>query len=189
MMTLKQQYISAETFWELSQESEYAGKLLELIDGEIIEMSKPGGKHGVVTGNIFGFLWTYVRQNNLGYVTAAETGYILKKNLEGCDSIRGLDVGYIHKDRLPEGVPDKHIPIAPDLAVEVISPGNSAEDIHNKILELLNAGTKLIWIVYPESKTVNVHTKAGTKTFTIEDVLDGGAALPNFSLAIADIFR
>ena len=187
-MTIEQQYISAETFWELTQQPEYADKLLELVAGEIIAMPKPGGKHGVITMRIARLIANFVEDNNLGYLTVAET-YIVKKNPQGRDSVRGLDVGYIHKDRLPQGIPDGYIPIAPDLAVEVISPGNTADDIHNKILELLNADTKLIWIVYPESETVDVRTKDGAKTLTIADKLDGGAALANFSLAIADIFR
>ena len=73
-MVVEQQTINAETFWELLQQPEYADKSWELVEGEIVEMVKPGGKHGQITGNIFGFLWNYVRDNKLGYVTAAETG-------------------------------------------------------------------------------------------------------------------
>ena len=187
-MVVEQQTISAETFWELLQKPEYADKSWELVEGEIVEMVKPGGKHGQITGNIFGFLWNYVRENKLGYVTAAETGYILKKNPKGKDTVRGLDVGYISKERAPKGLPEKHIPFAPDLAVEVISQGNSAEDIHNKILELFDAGAKLVWIVYPSSQSVVVHTGKKSITLEIDDTLTGGDALPGFELSVREIF-
>ncbi|PJF38890.1 MAG: Uma2 family endonuclease, partial [Phototrophicales bacterium] len=98
-MVIKPRYIDAETFWELSQSPEYEDKIIELVDGEIVEMSKPGGVHGVTVGNIFGFIWNFVRQHNLGWVTAAETGFIVKKNPEGRDTVRGLDVAFVRLDR------------------------------------------------------------------------------------------
>ncbi|MDQ7036212.1 MAG: Uma2 family endonuclease [Anaerolineae bacterium] len=130
----------------------------------------------------------YVEEHKLGYVTAAETGYILKKNPKGRDTVRGLDVGYVSQERAPKGLPDKHIPFAPDLAVEVISPRNSAEDIHNKIIELFDAGAKLVWIVYPSSQTIVVHTGDSSTTLRIDDTLSGGDVLSGFELPVREIF-
>lgn len=151
-------------------------------------MVKPGGKHGQIAGNIFGFLWNYVREHKLGYVTAAETGYILKKNPGGKDTVRGLDVGYVSKERASKGLPEKHIPFAPDLAVEVLSPGNDAMDIQNKVLELLEVGTKIVWIVYPDSETVMQFKPDDEKMFKSSDTLSGGDALPGFELPVREIF-
>ncbi|GAB4521216.1 MAG: Uma2 family endonuclease [Anaerolineae bacterium] len=186
---IDEQFITVEAFWELLNAPEYTDKRLELVYGEVIEMSKPGGKHGVITGNLFGHIWTLVRQQRLGYVTAAETGYILERRSDGRDLVRGLDIGFVRLERAPDGLPDGFVPFAPDLAVEVISSGNSASDIHNKVLELLRAGTALIWIVYPDSHTVTVYTAHGARILTIEDTLDGSDVLPGFTLPLRTLFE
>jgi len=185
---INQQLISAEQFWDLIQLPEYEGKLLELIEGEIVEMSKPGGQHGLITMQIGRLLANYVIDSQLGYVTAAETGFILQQNPDGRDKVRGIDAAFIAKETAPDGLPEGLVPFAPTLAVEVVSPGNSAESIHNKVLDLLNAGTKIIWIVYPESKTVVVHTGDIAKTLHENDALTAEELLPDFSLKISEIF-
>jgi Uma2 family endonuclease len=184
-----EQWISAETFAEFSQQPQYAGKLLELVHGEIVEMSKPGGKHGFVLMRIARWIANWVFDQDLGYVTAAETGYITRRSADGRDTVRGLDLGFIRKARLPDGLPDGFIPFTPDLAVEVISPGNAAQDIHDKVLELLNGGTRLIWLVYLNSQTVMVYTPDSVTILRQGDTLDGGDVLPGFTLSVADIFH
>src|SRR5215207_4774799 len=79
-MVIEQQIISADTFWELMQQPEYADTSWELVAGEMVAMVKPGGKHGVITMRIGRLIANFVEDKKLGYVTAAETGYILKKN-------------------------------------------------------------------------------------------------------------
>ena len=187
-MAIQQQIIDADSFWELTQLPEYADKVLDLVGGEIIEMSKPGGLHGVIVMRLGRYLDVFVYENKLGYVTAAETGYILQRNPDGRDTVRGLDSGFIRSSKLPDGMPEGHVPIAPDLAVEVISPGNTAEDIQLKVRELLKAGTQLIWIVYPKTKTVEVHTQQRANTLELDDTLSGQDILPGFELKISDIF-
>lgn len=172
----------------IQQQPQYLDSILELVGGEIIEMSKPGGLRGYVTMQIGSALNAFVNQHKLDYVTAAETGYITQRNSERGDTVRGLDCGFISNDRLPDGIPDKHIQIVPDLAVEVISPGNTAEDIDNKVRELLNAGTHLIWIVYTKSKSVYVYTQDDFTVLESSDKLDGQNVLPGFELPIDDIF-
>lgn len=189
MVIMQQQVINAATFAQLMLEPEYDNEhRIELIEGEIVQMSKLGGLHGLIAGNVFGFLWNYARENQLGYVTAAETGYILARRPDGRDSVRGLDVGFIRNERLPDGMPQGHIPLAPDLAVEVVSEGNTAPNLHSKVLELQAAGTPLIWLIYPETRTVVVQTGNTAHTLTAEDVLDGGDVLPGFSLPIRQLF-
>ena len=180
--------MTAEAFAERALEPDYENMLVELVEGKLVEMSKPGGLHGLIAGNIFAHIWNHVRQNKLGYVTAAETGYIVARRPDGRDSVRGLDVGFIRNERLPDGMPAGHIPLGPDLAVEVISDGNTALGIHSKVLELQAAGTALIWLVYPDTQTVTVHTRDGAKIYEIDDTLDGGDVLPGFTLALRDMF-
>lgn len=184
----QQKTISAEEFLLMTQLPENAEKSLELVEGVVVEMVKPGGKHGGVTMKLGRRIGNWVEERDLGYVTAAETGFILAKKPNGKDTVRGLDIAYIAKQRLPDGLPDGHIPFAPDLAVEVISPGNDAADIQLKIRELLRAGCRLIWIVYPITETVEVITGAGSHTLEIDAALDGGDVLPGFALPVRDVF-
>ncbi len=179
---------TADDFWEISHSPENQDKRLELVEGVIYEMSPAGGKHGEIAMEIGMFIRLYVKEHRLGRVTAAETGYILFKNPDGKDTVRAPDVGFVAMERAPDGLPKGYVPFAPDLAVEVISPGNTAGDIHNKMLELLRAGTRIVWIIYPDSQTVVVHTPEGAKTLEINDTLDGGDVLPGFTLPVKDVF-
>lgn len=130
----------------------------------------------------------YVYEHKLGRVTAAETGFVLERNPDGKDTVRGLDIAFISKEKAPQPLKRKLVDIAPNLAVEVISPGNLAGDIHKKTRELLRAGTSLIWMVYAETRTVVVHTKSGAITLEEDDILSGGDVLPGFELKVGDIF-
>ncbi len=187
-MELRDEFISADAFWKLIQQPEYAEKTVELVDGEIMEMPKPGIKHGFVTMTFAYFIKHFSDQHELGYVFAAETGFILKRNPDGRDTVRGIDIAFVSFERLPDGLPDGHCPVAPDLAVEVISPGNNADDIHTKVLELLAAGAQIVCVVYPLTQTMVVHTVEGSKTLTLDDTFYGGDVLPGFELKVAEIF-
>jgi Uma2 family endonuclease len=187
-MVIEQRLITAEQFYDITQQAGYADKRVELIDGEIIEMVKPGGVHGKIAGDIFGFLWTHVRQTRAGYVTAAETGYITRRTESGRDRVRGLDAAFIRRDKFPQGLPDGHIDVAPDIAVEVLSPGNSAEDMQEKIFELLNIGVAQVWIVSIRTQTILVYTQNDVTLLRSGDVLTGGDILPEFKLPLDDLF-
>jgi Uma2 family endonuclease len=95
----------------------------------------------------------------------------------------------VSAERLPEGLPEGFIPFAPDLAVEVASPNKSGDDIQDKVLDYLRYGTRAVWYFYPKSRTVNVHTKEGTRTLSEDEFLDGGDVLPGFLLAVRDVFE
>lgn len=173
---------------ELAQHPQYEGMRVALKDGVLLAMPKPGGRHGVVGANILGFLWQYVRQHKLGWVTTAETGFITRTRPDGRQRIRGLDVAFVTLERAPDGLPVGPVPFSPDLAVEVISDSNTAADIHEKVLELLNEGTRLIRLIYPESQTVMVYTPTSTTLLTAADSLSGDKVLSGVSLPIKDIF-
>ena len=123
---------------------------------------------------------THVDTNDLGVVTAAETGFVLERNPHGRDTVRGLDIAFVSKARVPDPMEYAWYEMGPDLAVEVISPNNMAGDIHLKVLQLLNAGTRLIWLIYPESRTLVAHTASGATTLYETDTLSGGDVLPGF---------
>lgn len=188
-MVVREKFYTADDLWELSHLSEYAEMRLELSEGYLIIMSPAGGKHGGLTSDIHNPIYQHVKKHKLGYVTAAETGYILHKNPSGKDTVRAPDVGFVSAERLPEGLPDGFIPFAPDLAIEVASPNESGDDIQDKVLDYLRYGTRAVWYFYPKSRTVNVHTAGGTRTLTENEELDGGDVLPGFRLLVRDVFE
>jgi Uma2 family endonuclease len=190
-MVIRERLYTAEDLWELSHLPENNGKRFELSEGVLITMSPAGWEHGDTAGNIFGRIWLFVRQHQLGSVTAAETGYILFKNPDpdGKDTVRAPDVGFISAARVPaDGLPQQYVPFAPDLAVEVVSPNDDADEIQQKVIEYLKYGTRLVWVFYPKSKTVAVHTPDGSRIIGLDGTLDGGAVLPGFTLAVRDVF-
>ena len=183
---IREQLYSAAQVWELSHDSEHAHQRFELSEGELLIMSPAGGEHGVVASRLDRKIGNFVDEYDLGYVTAAETGYILATNP---DTLRAPDVGFVQKSRLPDGLPQGYIPLAPDLAVEVVSPNDQADEIQRKTGEYLRHGTRLVWVVYPRTKSVVVHTAEKAITVSGDDMLDGGAVLPGFSLPVAELFR
>ena len=187
-MPAEKQFISAEEFLELVYQPQYQDRQLELVEGEIIEMSKPTGEHGEITGWLYMKIASYVYENDLGRAVVGDTGFVLARNPGGRATVRGLDIAFISKAKAPKPLPRGWVEIPPDLAVEVISPGNSAGDIHKKVRELLRAGASLIWLVYAETRTVAVHTAAGAVTYEESDTLSGGDVLPGFELRVGDIF-
>ena len=188
VMERQLQKISADRFIALVGSPEYADRIVELVEGEIIEMPKPSGLHGQITFLLSLKIGNYVVDNGLGIVTAADTGFILERNPEGGDTVRGLDIAFLSSSKVPAVLPDHLVELAPDLAVEVISPSNQATDMHRKIRQLLAAGTMLIWIVYPELRNVDVHTRAGAITLNATDNLSGGDVLPGFEIPVREIF-
>jgi len=164
----------------------------ELIKGKVVpkggrfEITMPTGAiHGAITDELQSRMSVFVRENNLGRVFAAETGFILAEG-----TVRGIDISFVGNEKLVEfGVPEKFFPTAPDLAVEVISPGNTFDEIQDKIEEYISAGTKLVWIVYPKQKMIHVHRRSNViKVLRESDTLDGEDVLPDFKVGLSEIF-
>lgn len=187
-MAIQEKIYTAEDLWELSHSPEYDEMRLELIEGELNIMAPAGGDHGVAAMGAGAYVTLFVRQHKLGYVTAAETGYILYKNPDGKDTVLAPDVGFISYERLPEGMTSGYIPAAPDLAIEVVSPNDTAAEVHDKVQTYLKYGTRLVWVAYPKSKSAAIHAPNGSYTIDIDGTLDGGDVLPGFKLPLRTIF-
>lgn len=159
----------------------------DLVKGELRKMSPAGGEHGVVIGRLTGALAQHVEENDLGEVFGAETGFKLASNP---DTVLGPDVAFVSNEKIPPtGIPVKYWPGAPDLAVEVISPGNTRREIEEKIEEYLAAGVSVVWIISPKHRNVTVHRlNAEPVTLTESDTLDGEAVVPGFQYSIARLF-
>lgn len=183
-MSVTMQWMTAEELLARPQD----GVRSELIEGELIEMQPAGLIHGA-----FGFflalpLGNWVRDNDLGIVTLAETGFKVATNP---DTVLAPDIGFIAKSRLAEDwTTTRGFFIgAPDLAVEIVSPSDTYEQVDDKVARYLDAGTRLVWVVRPKQKRVEVHRKDGSSALLSHDeTLDGESVVPGFTLPIARIF-
>jgi Uma2 family endonuclease len=187
-MAVQEKFYSADDLLELSQSPEYSEMCLELSEGDLVIMTPAKMQHGVTAMELGWWVQAFVREHRLGYVTAAETGYILFKNPNGRDTVRAPDVGFIAAGRLPEGIPDSYVPFAPDLAIEVVSPNDTADEVQKKVLEYLRYGTRMVWVAYPETRAVMVYTPTSVHLVDEHGTLDGGDVLPGFTLEVSKVF-
>jgi len=188
-MTIQERLYTVEDLWAMSHDPENDLRRFELSEGMLIEMTPAGVQHGKYALKFGRRMGNFVEEDHLGETTAAETGYILYKNPKGKDTVRAPDVGFIAAARVPKGgLPDGYFPGAPDLAVEVISPNDEADEIQFKVTQYLKYGTRMVVLVYPKSQTIVVHIPTGSTTLDIDDEFDGGDVLPGFKLAVRDIF-
>jgi Uma2 family endonuclease len=121
----------------------------------------------------------------LVWAFSAETGFIL---FDDRQTVRSPDAAVVLRHRLAE-LPDSFVPMAPDLAVEVLSPSDRMADALAKVAMYLQAGTPLVWFVNPATRTVVVFRSETDPVMLSEgDTLDGGDVLPGFSVPVAEIF-
>jgi Uma2 family endonuclease len=175
--------LTAEDLWRLP---EGEGKR-ELVRGEVIEMSPVGFLHGAIAGKLIGLLRVWVEQHGAGGVVAPEIGFVLARNP---DTVRAPDVAYIAAARIPPGDPStKYWETAPDLAVEVVSPSDSAEELNEKVQLYLAAGTPLVWVISPRTRSVTAYLPDGeARVYRQDDVLEQDEVLPGFHCPVADLF-
>jgi Uma2 family endonuclease len=160
---------------------------VELIDGVIIPMPPASDWPTSVTATITILLGMHVRPRRLGRVYSAEAGFVL---FPGRETVRVPDVAFVRADRMPQGEARWHFPrLAPDLAVEVLSPTDRDRDVRAKVAMYQEAGVPLIWLVDPEAQTVTVLALGQEPvTLTAADTLDGGEVLPDLRIEVAEIF-
>lgn len=157
----------------------------ELIDGEPIELSPAAGRSSWVGGRLFSRLERHVEANGIGWAFPAEAGFIL---FDDRQTVRSPDAAVVLRDRLT-APPDSFVPLAPDLAVEVLSPSDRMADAMGKITMYLQAGVRLVWLVDPETLTVIVFRQdAAPKMIAEGGTLDGGDVLPGFGVPVAELF-
>ena len=159
----------------------------ELINGELKKMSPTGHEHGRITIRLTVPLAQHVKANRLGEVYAAETGFKLTSNP---DTVRAPDIAFNRQQRVDEvGAGKGYWPGAPDLAVEVNSPSDTVREVEKKVMEWLEFGSQLVWVV-----SSKLHTVTGYRSLTDivilteKDTLDGGDFIPGFQIPVAEIF-
>lgn len=174
--------ITAEYFYWFIEQPENRDRNFERIAGEIVEKRVSNPRSSAVAAFILGKLSTFVYENNLGHVTGADGGYVVS----GEQYIP--DGAFISKARCPELPSAAYNPLAPDIALEVLSPGNTDEEMRVKVSNYLAAGT-VMWVVDP-GKRVEVHRPGQPVQILGDgDTLDGGEKLPGFTLSVDEILK
>ena len=158
-----------------------------LIDGELVyEEMGSGGRSSELAGLMVTFLNMHVRPRRLGKIYGADGTFILRRDP---DTLLVPDAAFVSTERIPPGDDRGFVAVAPDLAVEVLSPSNRPTQIASKVALFIQYGTRLVWIVDPDGETVTVHAPdVEPRTLGKGDTLDGGDVLPGFALPLAELF-
>lgn len=174
---------TAEEFAALPSE----GLRLELVRGEISAMPPAFDDHGEIIVLLTLAVGSYVREHDLGRMYGAETGFLLARNP---DTVRAPDFAFIAHDRLPPPRPKPGwVEVMPDLVAEVVSSGDRISEVHEKVRMWLEAGVRLVWVVFPAPRLIEAH-RASRDVVTLRegDALDGEDVVPGFAAPVARIF-
>lgn len=159
----------------------------ELVKGVLRKMPSAGFEHGICAAEIGSRLNVHVKTHQLGYVCGAETGFKIAQNP---DTVRAPDAAFVRQTSIErQGIVKGYWEGAPDLAVEVISPGDTYAEVAEKVEEWLTAGCTMVWVINPRRETVEVYRS--NEDFTVlrgTDILDGGDVVEGFQCQVQDIF-
>lgn len=175
--------LSIEEFMALPDEDGYR---LELANGRLVREPAPGPRHGQVAVRLLVTVWNFVDRNDLGLVFV-DTAFTLASD-DGI--VRVPDVAFVSSGRVPaDGLTDRFWVLAPDLAVEVVSPSNRMSEMQQKVTDYLDAGTRVVWIVDPSEHTVTTYrSRSKIRILEGEDVLDGEDVLPGLRIQVSELF-
>lgn len=159
----------------------------ELVRGRIIEMAPASWGHGDKASRVDRIVGQFVDDHDLGTVFGAETGFFLARDP---DVVRAPDCAFVRASRIPKDSDGTgFFPGAPDLAVEILSPGDKQTDIEEKIDDYLNAGCIAVWIINPKRKSLTIHRGGQNPlVFRESDTLDAGEPLPGLVVPVRQLF-
>jgi Uma2 family endonuclease len=175
--------LTAEDLYDLPDGYRY-----NLIRGELIRSPYMVWGQGRAASNLAWRVGTYIEEHQLGDAFATGTGFILARDP---DTVLAPEFAVVRSERLLSDLPgDEFLPFAPDLAVQVVSPSDTLTEINDKVINYINAGAGLIWVVDPWLRVITVYRPDGSALIVREDgVIDGEAVLPGFSLLVREIFE
>ena len=159
----------------------------ELIRGVLCETMPTGQEHGEIVMNLGIEMGKFIKPRKLGRLMGSDAGVWLDRNP---DTVREPDIAYFSAEKVPEGRRvTGYAEVAPDIVVEVASPSDSRREVHDKAHMWLGHGVRLVWVVHPETRTVDVHTSDGiVTTLAQDDALAGLDVLPGFSCPVSAVF-
>ncbi len=174
--------VSIEEFERLEEEDCRS----ELVRGRVVREPPAGYEHCRLASRIDRSLGEFVEKQALGEVLTGEPGFVLSENPP---TVRAPDVAFVAAHRVPEPVPVGFGRLAPDLAVEIVSVSNTLSEIHNKVFDYLDAGSRLVWVVDPGTRSVTAYrSRREIRILSGRDELDGGDVLPGFRFPLPAIF-
>ena len=163
------------------------GTRYELVKGVLLKMPPAGFEHGICAAEIGSRLNVHVKTHKLGYVCGAETGFRIAQNP---DTVRAPDAAFVCQASVErQGIVRGYWEGAPDLVVEVISPGDTYAEVAEKVEEWLTAGCRMVWVINPRRETIEVYRS--NDDFTVlhgTATLDGGDIVEGFQCQVQDIF-
>lgn len=175
--------LTAEEFLNYPAE----GRRLELVAGEVKEMSPAGFDHGEVMIQLGALLKAAAKKHRAGRVCGGDVGFVLARNP---DTVLAPDIAFVRAGRIPASGWPRFVDGAPEIAVEIVSPSDRPAEIEAKARHWIGCGTKLVWVVDAMRQTIAVYHAGGERhSITIEGTLDGGEVLPEFSATLRDIFE
>jgi len=173
--------LTIEQFERLPDE----GWRLELVRGQVVREPPAGFEHGEIAIHIGAVLLAFVKENGLGRVVGTQSGFVL---FDEPPTVRAPDVAFVREDRFNFDR-TRFAPMAADLAVEVLSPSNTMSEIHDKVLDYIAAGSRLVWVVDPHTRTITVYrSREAIQLITAEGEIDGGDVLPGFRCKVSELF-
>lgn len=176
--------LSAAEFDQLAADTD---DRMELVAGEIQRMAPPNHEHGKISGNSYAKLTWWLNKDGLGEAYV-EAGYRLRRDP---DTVRIPDVSVLLEEKLAALGDGRRYPdFAPDLAIEVLSPSDTFEAVERKALEYMEAGSALVWIINPSSRSIHAYSEQGKRVerFNESDTLHAGDLLPGFALPVSELF-
>jgi Uma2 family endonuclease len=187
MATAETKLMTADEFYDWANRPENRDKYCELERGEIVEMSRPGRRHGLVCANVVGILGNFTARWKKGYICSNGTGVVVERNP---DTVRGYDILLFDDARRFEEVEEKYGETPPLISVEVLWANKSAGQVMRRIDEQLRFGTQMVWVVDPDARNVIVH-QPGEEPLIFEETeeLTGGHVLPNLRCRVAEFFN
>jgi Uma2 family endonuclease len=168
---------------------------VEVADGrvqiqDIEDMHPVGGTHVIIIGNIYDLIKPYVKQNALGLFLTDGLAYLLDARADGLKGARVPDLSFIRKRNIARGWElDRPYPGHPDLAIEVVSPSEGADDILAKVGDFLDYGTEQVWVVYPGQRELHQYFADGSvRRYRDDDLVDVSGLFPGLTLKLSDLF-
>ncbi|OLP18524.1 hypothetical protein BST81_10320 [Leptolyngbya sp. 'hensonii'] len=164
------------------------GHRYEIVNGELVDMGNSGALHGNLAIILSSALFATVNAQKLGSLFDSSTAFKMKNGNK-----RSPDISFFAKERLQgmTELPTGFLEGAPDLAVEILSPGNTVEEIETKITEYFDNGARLVWVISPTQHYVLVYRCAQEPDRLLKSVdsLDGEEVIPGFTFPVADLFQ
>jgi Uma2 family endonuclease len=162
------------------------GMRRELVRGEVREMAPPGEEHSEIATELARLLGNHVRAHALGKVYS-ELGFRIASDP---DTVLIPDVSFVRAERISQGPPNRgYRSEAPDLAIEVLSPGDSADEVEEKVFAWLLAGSRMVVVVNPRRHTATVYRSfKEVVVLSKNDAIDGGDVVPGWRLPLRELF-